>query len=66
MNKKETLYLYRLSRTSKLEYDTYDSCIVVASDEDTAKSISPRGTIYNPSERWCHGWEINPSFVMES
>lgn len=33
--------LYKISQNSNIDYDTYDSAIVCAPDEATAKSIHP-------------------------
>lgn len=58
------LYIYLLSRTTELKHEQYDSCVVVAPDEDCAKLINPEQEIYTPSSKsWSVGWEINPSFV---
>ncbi len=37
------LNLYLLSQSVNNAYDTYDSCVVAAKDEDDAKSIHPDG-----------------------
>ncbi len=35
------MLIFRLSQTSNNTYDTYDSCVVTAPDEDAARSIFP-------------------------
>lgn len=37
------LKLFRLSQSENINYDTYDSCIVCAENEEGAKSIDPNG-----------------------
>ncbi len=43
--------LYLLTQTDRLGYDTYDACVVVAPDEDTARCMHPGG--YDPP------WDID-------
>ena len=43
--------LYLLSQNVKVGYDTYESCIVCADDEDDAANITPGS---NWGETWCH------------
>lgn len=53
------LYLWLLEQSFVDGYDTYDSCVVVAPDEATAKTILPSGFAYDPSDpdylggSWC-------------
>ena len=57
--------LYRLSQTEKSGYDTHDSMIVCAHNEEDARSIHPYGQAY-PSEDWSNYWSTwasNPSQV---
>lgn len=42
--------IYLLEHLGKQGYDTYDSCIVAAKNEDEARKISPRGMIIGSEE----------------
>lgn len=54
--------LWLLEQTKNNDYDTYDSCVVVAETEGDAKSILPDGESryrkgyddYNKT--WCYAW----------
>jgi hypothetical protein len=37
--------LYRISQTENEDWDTYDSAVVCAPDEETARNISPSGCV---------------------
>jgi hypothetical protein len=39
--------LYLISQDENNDYDTYDSAVVAAPDEDTARNINPRATDYD-------------------
>lgn len=41
MNKENTLNLYLISQTVNNDYDTFDSAVVAARDEEDARSIHP-------------------------
>ena len=51
--------LYLISQTENIDYDTYDSAVVCAPDEDTARHIHPdgvelvRGEWDDPYRSWC-------------
>jgi hypothetical protein len=48
--------LYLLSQTENRGYDTFDSCVVCAPNEEQAKTIHPRGDLNYVSGRgwiWC-------------
>jgi hypothetical protein len=45
--------LYLLSQTENRGYDTFDSCVVCAPNEEQAKTIHPRGDLNYVSGR---GW----------
>lgn len=54
-------YLYRISQKENKEYDTFDSAVVVAVDEASAKLIHPSYGKYDPEEqdefkRWDYTW----------
>jgi hypothetical protein len=51
--------LYLLTQTDNRSYDTFDACVVAAPDEDTARSIHPRGSIKADLERDCWVWLTN-------
>jgi hypothetical protein len=40
--------IYRISQTENVDYDTWDSAIVVASDADEARRMHPSGREYYP------------------
>ena len=44
--------LYLIERTDKWSYDDYDAAVVIAADEESARSTHP-----NPADEW--GWPIN-------
>lgn len=46
------MYIYLLSQIENDDYDTYDSIIVCAENEQEAKKIHPYGSIYKNSEAW--------------
>lgn len=51
--------IYKISQAVNSGYDTYDSAVVIAEDENEARKIHPRGdgeiTTSNPSpyDDWC-------------
>lgn len=62
------LFLYLLTQTVNQEYDTYDSCVVVAKDEISAKSIQPSGRPIAEYEQvgfynWAPPSEVNSQFI---
>ena len=51
--------LYKISQTENDGYDTYDSAVVVADTEESARNMNPRG-------EWIkdyNAWASNPSKV---
>ena len=60
------VYLWLLSQTENGGYDTYDSCVVAAVDEQSAKRIRPSGSGEFDERRqiWAYkgkdGWRYNP------
>ena len=44
--------LYLLKQNAKEDYDTYDSCVVCAENEEDAKSIHPDGSVFIEREHW--------------
>ncbi len=72
---KPIVYLWRLSQDAESGYDTYDSCVVAALDEASAKRIHPSfygGTFDEAQETWVdsdgeprsHGdWALSPDQV---
>lgn len=63
--------LYLISQDRNSGYDTYDSAVVAAEDEDTARNISPTGQrwaeeLMMTREMWegsYHGWCSRPEDV---
>lgn len=47
--------LFLLTTTQKIDYDMYDSCVVVAKDADSARLITPDGKLFNVNE-YHHSW----------
>lgn len=43
----QIMNIYLISQTENDGYDTYDSCVVVAENEDMARRITPVSTTYN-------------------
>lgn len=43
--------LYYLSQDDRTYWDTYDSCIVCAENEEEAKKIHPNGSIFDETEK---------------
>lgn len=50
------LKLYLLEQSVNQEYDTYDSIVVIAENEDKARMISPHGIFLNSEEYRSWGW----------
>lgn len=54
--------IYRISRNEDIDYDTFDSAVVIAESEDAARHIHPRDTVegewwldddsYGPLSSW--------------
>lgn len=45
------MFLYLLTQTENTGYDTYDSCVVVASSASEARRINPRGLKWDEAGR---------------
>lgn len=54
--------LYLLTQTDNAGYDTYDSCVVAAPDEDTARCLHPGGYDWD-SFGGSGTWAFYPSTV---
>lgn len=48
--------IYRISQDTNSGYDTYDSAIVIASNEEEARNIHPNGIVdyMNQDKDWYH------------
>jgi len=46
-------FIYVLSQNQNRGYDTYDSCIVVATSEEEARTINPNGDWCDYRSSWC-------------
>jgi hypothetical protein len=57
--------LYLLSQDFNSGYDTYDSCIVAAKNEEDAKNIHPYESIFPESNMWKNDrvWAGSPENV---
>jgi hypothetical protein len=53
--------IYLLFQSENTGYDTYDSCVVCAENEEDAKTITPDGIPFD--EEWSHGWCVSPEQV---
>lgn len=55
--------LFMLSQDENNDYDTFDSCVVVAVDAEQAGTIHPQGGVY-PHRDWDNGlWAKTPASV---
>lgn len=54
--------IWLLSQTENGGYDTYDSCVVAAPDEESAKKIHP-GTCDWEKDNWMRNWASKPENV---
>ena len=57
--------LYRISQDENNDYDTYDSAIVCAKDEESARKIRPDNATWEDVKRKDYGdeWAIHPEQV---
>lgn len=54
--------LYKISQNENSDYDTYDSAVVCAPNENTARSMYPGdGTLIGDETKWV--WVDDPKFV---
>jgi hypothetical protein len=53
--------LYLLTQTKNNDYDTYDSCVVCAENEESAKLIRPDG--YTWDFEYSYSWVTNTDYV---
>lgn len=53
--------LYLLSQDDNNNYDTYDSIVVCAENEDDAKTITPHGTPFKENEAYTSWARSAPS-----
>lgn len=44
--------LYLLTQNDNRKYNTYDSCLVCAENEEDARTITPSGDIFVENEKW--------------
>lgn len=56
----KTLNIYKLSQKQNNDYDTYDSCIVIAGNEEIARNTLP--DIYS-RRGWGKSWCSSPEYV---
>ena len=62
-----TLYIWLLTQDQNRGYDTYDSCVVIAPDEEFARKIHP-ASWFADAEWWCSRtvsdtWATHPDNV---
>lgn len=48
--------LYLISQTKNTDYDTYDSAVVCAPDEETARNMNPADGQQMTIENWKNPW----------
>lgn len=64
--------IYLISQTENNDYDTYDSAVVCAPDEETAQKMSPAdGSVMTPDNwinyTWCESQEqVNVKYLGET
>jgi hypothetical protein len=57
--------LYKISQEVNSDYDTYDSAIVCAPDEETARNMCPsHGAVRNHS--WCDAKDVCVEYIGEA
>lgn len=56
--------LYKISQTVNRDYDTYDSAIVCASDEETARNTHPNIELLTSRLTWTNGDWCKPHQVV--
>lgn len=63
------LHLWLLEQDHVSGYDTYDSCVVVAPSEETARAMLPSGYAYDPEDpdymgsSWCAPEHIKVTYL---
>lgn len=65
------LYLYRIWQTVNNDYDTYDSAVVCAENEDEARATPPCAEKefleYSEWHRyWCYEKDVNVEYIGEA
>lgn len=56
--------LYKLSQSDRIDYDTYDSCVVASESEDEARKIHPGDYPLEEDGRWVsRPWAKKPENV---
>ena len=62
--------LFKLTQDVNNDYDTYDSIIVCAEDEDDAKTIDPNGDVCKevcePYSSWCGQKDVQVKYIGEA
>ena len=62
--------LFLISQNQNNSYDTFDSAVVAAPDEDTAKSIHPRDypsiLVEDWDRDWCHPKYVRVQYIGEA
>jgi hypothetical protein len=59
--------IYHVNRLGKIDYDEYDSCVVIAPDAEIARRmIPPDGRMYfdSDSQNSFWGWEVPGKLVV--
>ncbi len=64
--------LYLISQSKNCGYDTYDSAVVCAPDEDTARNINPDGVMMSEADwsrdfsTWYHSKDVEVEYIGEA
>lgn len=53
---KRKKYLYLIEKGGNVNYDDYDSAVVVASSQAQARKIHPNGTLIKTKDDWKWSW----------
>ena len=56
--------LYLLSQNDNTGYDTYDSCVVCAENEEDAKTITPYGNVYSEPVKIYSDWALSKENIL--
>ena len=58
--------LFLISQDQNNYYDTYDSAVVAAPDEETARNINPANYAFKGSDSWCSPEYVKVRYIGEA
>lgn len=61
-----TLKIYKLTQNANSGYDTYDGCVVIAENEELARSMNPdpfESNRYSKFKTWCQPKDVDVEFL---